>query len=87
MDLEYIRNNAFAMPIHSPAYPRSPFRFVKREYFIISYETNPDALRAIVPAPLRPENNLVHYEFIRMPDSSGFRDYTEKWAGAECRIP
>jgi acetoacetate decarboxylase len=77
MDLEKIRREAFAMPVHNPAYPRPPFRFVNREYFIISYETDPDALRAIVPEPLKPENNLVHYEFIRMPDSSGFGDYTE----------
>jgi acetoacetate decarboxylase len=77
MDLARIRREAFAMPMHNPAYPRPPFRFVNREYFIISYETDPDALRAIVPEPLKPENNLVHYEFIRMPDSSGFGDYTE----------
>jgi acetoacetate decarboxylase len=36
MDLESIRKNAFAMPVHNPAPPRSPFRLVNREYFIIS---------------------------------------------------
>jgi acetoacetate decarboxylase len=77
MDIDSIRQTAFAMPAHNPAYPRPPFRFINREYFIISYETDMDALRAIVPEPLKPENALVHYEFIRMPDSSGFGDYTE----------
>ncbi|WP_109477206.1 acetoacetate decarboxylase [Paraburkholderia sp. C35] len=77
MDINTIRQSAFAMPFHNPAYPRPPFRFCHREYFIISYETDMDALRAVVPAPLQPENALVHYEFIRMPDSSGFGDYTE----------
>ncbi|WP_158903836.1 acetoacetate decarboxylase [Burkholderia sp. L27(2015)] len=77
MDLSSIRQCAFAMPVHNPAYPRPPFRFLNREYFIISYETDMDVLRAIVPEPLTPENALVHYEFIRMPDSSGFGDYTE----------
>jgi acetoacetate decarboxylase len=77
MDIESIRKAAFAMPVHNPAYPRPPFRFRNREYFIISYETDPDALRAAVPEPLKPEDNIVHYEFIRMPDSSGFGDYTE----------
>src|ERR1700754_183996 len=77
MDLASIRQSAFAMPFNNPAYPRPPFRFCKREYFIISYETDMDALRAVVPEPLKPENALVHYEFIRMPDSSGFGDYTE----------
>lgn len=87
MDLETIRREAFAMPVHNPAYPRPPFRFVNREYFIISYETDPDALRAIVPEPLKPENNLVHYEFIRMPDSSGFGDYTESGQVVTVRDP
>jgi acetoacetate decarboxylase len=77
MDIESIRKAAFAMPVHNPAYPRPPFRFRNREYFIITYETDPDALRAAVPEPLKPEDGLVHYEFIRMPDSSGFGDYTE----------
>jgi len=75
--VEEIRKNAFAMPLHNPSYPRPPFRFLHREYFIISYETDPDALRAVVPEPLTVDSNLVHYEFIRMPDSSGFGDYTE----------
>lgn len=87
MDLAQIRREAFAMPVHNPAYPRPPFRFVNREYFIISYETDPDALRAIVPEPLTPENNLVHYEFIRMPDSSGFGDYTESGQVVSVRDP
>jgi acetoacetate decarboxylase len=87
MDLEKIRREAFAMPVHNPAYPRPPFHFVNREYFIITYETDPDALRAIVPEPLKPENNLVHYEFIRMPDSSGFGDYTESGQVVSVRDP
>ena len=77
MTEDEIRKNAYAMPVHSPAYPRPPFRFINREYFIISYETDIDALRAVVPEPLTVDNGLVHYEFIRMPDSSGFGDYTE----------
>lgn len=87
MDLAQIRREAFAMPVHNPAYPRPPFRFINREYFIITYETDPDALRAIVPEPLKPENNLVHYEFIRMPDSSGFGDYTESGQVVSVRDP
>ena len=53
---EEIRNNAFAMPVHNPAYPRPPFRFINREYFIISYETDIDALKAVVPEPLTVDN-------------------------------
>ena len=77
MKEEDIRGNAFAMPVHNPAYPRPPFRFINREYFIVSYVTDLDALRAVVPEPLTVDNPIVHYAFIRMPDSSGFGDYTE----------
>lgn len=74
-----IRERAFAMPLTSPAYPRGPYRFVDREYMIITYRTDPDRLRAVVPEPLQidPDHAVVKYEFMRMPDSTGFGDYTE----------
>ncbi len=68
---------AFAMPLISPSYPRGPYRFTNREYLIITYETDMDVLREIVPAPLEVVDPLVKFEFIRMPDSTGFGDYTE----------
>src|SRR5206468_7953112 len=37
----------------------------------------PERLRAVVPEPLEVAEPLVKYEFIRMPDSTGFGDYTE----------
>jgi acetoacetate decarboxylase len=43
-----ISKNALAMPFTNPSYPRGPYRFVNREYLIISYRTDPDALRAVV---------------------------------------
>ncbi len=67
----------FAMPYTAPAYQRGPFVFHNREYLIISYRTDPDALRHLVPEPLTLAEPVVHYEFIRMPDSSGFGNYTE----------
>ncbi len=72
-----VRKNAFAMPLTSPAYPVGPYRFVNREYLIITYRTDPARLREIVPEPLQIDEPLVKYEFIRMPDSTGFGDYTE----------
>lgn len=68
---------AFAMPLISPSYPRGPYHFTNREYLIITYETDMDVLREIVPAPLEVVDPLVKFEFIRMPDSTGFGDYTE----------
>ncbi|HUO53129.1 MAG TPA: acetoacetate decarboxylase [Rhodoblastus sp.] len=72
-----VRKNAFAMPLTSPAYPIGPYRFVSREYLIITYRTDPAKLREVVPEPLEIDEPLVKYEFIRMPDSTGFGDYTE----------
>jgi acetoacetate decarboxylase len=72
-----VRKTAFAMPLTSPAYPPGPYRFVDREYLIITYRTDPERLRALVPEPLVVEAPLVKYEFIRMPNSTGFGDYTE----------
>jgi len=65
------------MPLTSPAYPPGPYRFVNREFLNITYRTDPEKLRAVVPEPLELEAPLVKYEFIRMPDSTGFGDYTE----------
>jgi acetoacetate decarboxylase len=72
-----VREKAFAMPLTSPAYPRGPYRFIDREFLIITYRTDPEKLRALVPEPLEIDAPLVRYEFIRMPNSTGFGDYTE----------
>src|SRR5256884_2267483 len=72
-----VKARAFAMPLTSPAYPTGPSRFLDREFMIITYRTDPAKLRAVVPEPLELEEPLVKYEFIRMPDSTGFGDSTE----------
>jgi acetoacetate decarboxylase len=65
------------MPLTNPAFPPGPYRFVNREFLIITYRTDPAALREVVPEPLEIAAPLVKFEFIRMPDSTGFGDYTE----------
>jgi acetoacetate decarboxylase len=77
MEIEQVRREAFAMPLTSPAFPPGPYRFINREYMIITYRTDRKALERVVPKPLEPIDDLVKYEFIRMPDSTGFGDYTE----------
>jgi len=79
MQEKEVVRRAFAMPLTNPAYPPGPYRFVDREYLIITYRTDPAKLRSVVPAPLELDEReaLVKYEFIRMPDSNGFGDYTE----------
>jgi acetoacetate decarboxylase len=71
-----------SMPAFAPSYPRGPFRFVRREYLIITYETDPEAIRAALPEPLEPApGHLAYYEWMKMPDASGFGDYEESGTG------
>jgi acetoacetate decarboxylase len=72
-----VRKNAFAIPLTSPSFPPGPYQFFNREYFVITYRTDPEALEKVVPEPLVFTDPIVKYEFIRMPDSTGFGDYTE----------
>ena len=72
-----VRKRAYSMPLSSPAYPKGPYRFVDRQFLIITYRTDPDRLRLVIPEPLEFTEPLVRFEFIRMPDSTGFGDYTE----------
>ena len=77
MTEDEVRERAFAMPLHNPAFPPGPYRFVDREYLIITYRTDPGLLRQLVPAPLELAEPVVKYEFINMPDSTGFGHYCE----------
>lgn len=77
MTEEEVRANAFSMPIYNPAYPRGPYRFTDREYLVITYRTDPEALRRMIPAPLQLAEPVVRFEFINMPDSTGFGHYCE----------
>jgi acetoacetate decarboxylase len=77
MKIADVRARAFAMPLNNPSYPPGPYRFYDREYFVIEYRTDPDVLRAVVPEPLEIIDPIVKFEFIRLPDSTGFGDFTE----------
>ena len=61
MNIADIKATAFAMPLTSPAFPCGPYRFTNREFMVITYRTDLDALRAVVPEPLavtEPVTNL-----------------------------
>src|ERR1700674_3077702 len=77
MKADAVRKQAFSMPLQSPSYPPGPYRFINRAYMIITYRTARAALERVVPKPLEIVDPVVKYEFIRMPDSTGFGDYTE----------
>lgn len=61
------------------AYPKGPYHFKNREYLIISYKTDEERLRKILPPGVELLEPVIKFEFIRMPDSTGFGDYTV-WA-------
>lgn len=77
--------NLSSMPAAGPSYPFGPHRFVDREYFIVTYESDPAAVRDGVPEPLMPvPNATVYYEWIEMPNSSSFGSYTESGVVIPC---
>lgn len=71
--------NDFDMPAPrwNMSYPKGPYKFKDREYLIISYKTDEKRLNKILPPGMELVEPVVKFEFIRMPDSSGFGDYTE----------
>jgi acetoacetate decarboxylase len=82
-----VLDGAFAMPRVSPSYPQGPYRFVDREYLTIAYRTDLQALRRLVPEPLLPLSDEVRFQFIRMPDSTGFGDYALAAQVIPVRLP
>ena len=77
-----------SMPAAGPSYPAGPYRFIDREYMVITYETDPAEIADQLPEPLEPlAQPLVHYEWIRMPDSTGFGSYTESGVVIPCKLP
>jgi acetoacetate decarboxylase len=82
---------ASSMPLTGPSYPKGPYRFIDREYLLINYESDADAIRDVLPEPLEPDGNHVIFEWIKMLDSSGFGSYQEsginiaaRWNGTPC---
>lgn len=64
-------------PLSAPAFPAVQPRFFDREYLNIVYRTDPEALRAVVPQPLRIDEPLVRFEVMKMNDVTGYGPYTE----------
>lgn len=66
-------------------HPHLPYRFVDRGYMVITYESDPAAIRAAVPEPLVPDpSNQVSYEWTRMPNPSGFGDHIQSSVAIPC---
>ena len=77
MKIADVRKSAFAMPLTSPAYPPGPYRFVQSRIHDHHLSHRPAAAPCGCARAARGGEPVVKYEFIRMPDSTGFGDYTE----------
>jgi acetoacetate decarboxylase len=64
-------------PLQIPLYPFRATRFLDREYFTITYRTDPDRARKLVPEPLEVDGALVRFEVMKMGDVDGYGPYTE----------
>ncbi len=77
MKISDVKKQAFAMPICSPSGLQIEYKMKNREYFIIAYETDIELLQELVPEPLKVVSNVVKFEFMNMPDASGFGSFSE----------
>lgn len=73
---ESVRQKAYAMPVVSPAYPQPPSWFLERPSLTITYRTDIELARAMVPEPLMVKDPLVSLSFLWMV-APGIGDYYE----------
>lgn len=65
-------------PLTSTPIPPTKHRFNQRDHMYIMYKTDRTALERVVPEPLELlDEPLVRFEMMRMPDTTGYGDYTE----------
>jgi len=67
------RDTWFAAPWDSPPYPAFPFEFRDVSVLSVVYRTDQDAIRRLLPAPLRSTSDLVVFHVYNMRDVN--------WAG------
>jgi acetoacetate decarboxylase len=65
-----------SMPLQSPTFPRGPYRFFRRQYLVISYQSDPAAIREALPEPLVPAGDTVAVQWLDLPDGEGFGAYS-----------
>lgn len=73
---ERVRQKAYAMPVVSPAYPQPPSWFLDRPSLTITYRTDIELAREMVPEPLMVKDPLVSLSFLWMV-APGIGDYYE----------
>jgi acetoacetate decarboxylase len=71
-----VRKNGYSMPYHSPSYAPPPNAFLDRPALTVTYRTDIDLVRQIVPEPLVVKDPLVSLTFLYMV-APGIGDYYE----------
>lgn len=68
--------NLPSMPLQSPTFPRGPYRFFRRQYLVVAYQTDAAAIREALPEPLMPAGDTVAVQWLDLPDGEGFGAYS-----------
>lgn len=69
--------NAYSMPEMSELYGKPPFEYRDVKQLLVEFETTPQVLRKLVPAPLTPNRNSTMFCSIAEFVCSGFGRYLE----------
>lgn len=80
-----VLEKAYAMPVVSPAYPQPPSWFLDRPSLTISYRTDIELARAMVPEPLVVKDPIVSLSFLWMV-APGIGDYYEFAQSIACYL-
>ena len=72
-----IVRGGFSTPLDAPMIPRFPFAFRDTEILTLTYRTDPQAIRALLPEPLVATGDMVMIHFYRMPDTDWLGPYHE----------
>jgi acetoacetate decarboxylase len=67
----------FSTPLDAPMIPRFPFQFRNVEILTLTYRTDPEAIRALLPEPLEPTGDAVMIHFYAMRDTDWLGPYQE----------
>src|SRR5271165_6641730 len=69
----------------SPSYPRGPWHYKDVHLLAVTYQSTPEAVRAVVPRPLQPaEGNRVTLYWWRFTEVTGFGPYSEVAHSVAC---
>jgi acetoacetate decarboxylase len=74
------------MPLQSPTYARGPYRFVNRQYMVITYDSAPEAIAEALPEPLVADGARVSVQWLDLPDGEGFGAYSATALIIPCRF-